>query len=233
MTGTFINVATVLAGGTLGTLLGDRIPRRIRDTLLNAIGVFTIIIGIDMALGLDNPLVLLVSLVLGGAIGEVLQLEERVTAAAQRCEAWLAVRTGRAKIGDVTRGLVTASLVFCAGPMTILGSIQDGLTGNYTTLAVKAVLDGVTSVAFASALGVGVPLAAAVVLLVQGSLSLGASLLKPLLTANVVAQISAVGGILIVAIGLGILELKRMRVLNLLPALLLAPVLSLLIAGPR
>lgn len=232
MTGTIINVLAVAGGGMLGLVLGDRIPARVRSTLLHAIGVFTLLLGADMSLGSQSPITVLLSLVLGGATGEALRLEERLRAWSERGEAWLASRARSAAGSDIGRGLITASLVFCAGPMTILGSLQDGLTGDYTTLAVKSVMDGVTSMAFASALGAGVPAAAAVVLLVQGSLSLSAAALKPLLTAGVVAEVSATGGALIVAIGLGILNVVQIKTVNLLPALAFAPLLSHLLPLP-
>jgi hypothetical protein len=207
-----------------------------RRTLIQAIGLTTLVIGFQRALLADNILILLGSVALGTVVGELLGIEahlERLGDFAQR----VLVHSPEARPhpnplpdgeGAVSRGFVTASLIFCVGPMTILGSFEDGLTGAYQTLAVKATLDGVMATLLASSLGWGVLLAAGTVLLYQGALTLGAGLLRPLLSDAMIAEMTAAGGLLIVGIGLNILEVARIRVGNILPALIVAPALAAL-----
>jgi uncharacterized protein len=240
MAGTLLNVVTIVVGAAAGVALGDRLPERVRRTVMDVLGLFTVVFGV--ANGLDafgRPLagvvgraavpVVLGSAVAGGVIGEALQLEDRLEGMGRRVRAgW---GRGRAAGGRVERGVdgrfvegfVVASLVFCVGPLTVLGAIRDGLRGDYELLAVKSLLDGFASLAFASALGAGVGFAALPVLVVQGAVSLAAARLEPILTAPAVAAMNAVGGLLVVGIGLRLLDLHRVRVTNLLPALLLAP----------
>jgi len=224
LTGTILNVLAILLGGTLGSLLGDRLPPRLRETVVQGMGLVVLVVGMDMALGTENVLVVLGSIVAGGILGEWWQLEGRLESLAR----WVEARAARIPLlarGDFTRGLVSASLLFCIGPMTILGSMEDGLRGDYSLLAIKSVLDGFTALAFAAALGMGVTFSALAVLLVQGSLTLGASVLEGALTEPMIAELTATGGVLMLGLGLLMLEIRRIRVANLLPALVLAPVL--------
>ena len=227
MTGTLLNVVTVLLGATLGTLLGTRFPVRVRETVMGALGIMTIVLGLTMAIS-GNALIVLASLLLGGVIGEFIRIDDRLNALGGTLERRLE-RQGTA--GNFTKGFVTASLVFCVGPLTILGSIQDGLLGDYRLLAIKSLLDGFAGLAFASTLGIGVAFAALTVLIFQGSLSLAAMFVGSALgsvskdTAWVV-QLTATGGALMVGIGLLLLDLKRLRVANYLPAILLAPLIQ-------
>ncbi|GBD08435.1 putative membrane protein YdfK [Candidatus Thermoflexus japonica] len=223
MVGTLINVATVVVGSGAGMLVGSRLPERVRQTVLHGLGLMTMVIGMSMALQTQNPLRMLAALLLGGVIGEGLGLEERL----QDLGRWLETRiSGNSREGSAfVKGFVTASLVFCVGPMTILGSIQDGLTGNYTLLAIKATLDGFASLAFSASLGIGVMFAALTVLIYQGSLTLGAGLVKALLTEAMITEMTAVGGAMILGIGLLLLDIKRVRVASFLPGLLIAPLL--------
>jgi hypothetical protein len=178
----------------------------------------TIAIGIKMALETKNVLIVLGSLLLGGIFGEFLKID----AALHRFAHWA---EGKLKVNESTfaEGFITASLVFCVGPMTIMGSIQDGVSGDYKLLAIKSVLDGFAALAFASTLGWGVAFAAVTVFLYQGSLTLGASFASSFLSNPMIAEMTAAGGVLIFAIGLELLELKKIRVANLLPALFIAP----------
>jgi uncharacterized membrane protein YqgA involved in biofilm formation len=211
----------------------------------------TLAIGVQQVVPAENPLILLASVVLGGIIGELLRIEHGLERLGDLAQAAFD-RAGRepearanapgfasedaaepsvapvATASQVSRGFVTASLIFCVGPMTILGSFQDGLTGAYQTLALKATLDGFTAALLASTLGWGVLLSAATVLLYQGALTLGAALLRGVLTDPMIAAMTATGGLLIVGIGLNILEIARIRVGSMLPALVVAPVLTAL-----
>lgn len=261
-----MNVGTVLAGGAIGSFVGTRFSAGLRRTLMQAVGLTTLVIGLQRVLPAENVLLILASVALGGAVGEILRIESGLARigelAQQAVERWgpqhapLAQREGRfspvasgearaaergpagggrdiqGAAAPVAQGFVTASLIFCVGPMTILGSFEDGLTGAYQTLALKATLDGITAALLASTLGWGVLLASGTVLVYQGALTLGASLLRGLLTEPMIAQMTAAGGLLILGIGFNILELTRIRVGNLLPALVIAPAL-VAFSGPR
>jgi len=239
-TGTVINVFTVLVGGTLGTLLGNRLPERMRETIMHALGLLTIVIGLQLSFETENVLIILGSLLLGGLLGELLRIENGI----DRVGRWLERRTsgeGLSKAEAAPGGsptstttfshaFLTASLVFCVGPMTILGSIQDGLTGDYTLLAIKSTMDGFASLAFASTLGPGVISSALTVLVYQGALTLGAGWADAVLTDPMVAEMTATGGVLMLALGLGLLQIKKIRVGNLLPAIAIAPLIVAVIA---
>jgi uncharacterized protein len=228
VTGTLINAAAVLAGTAVGTLLGGRLPERIRETVIHGLGMFTIVLGVSQALEAFRPpltdvtrgavLVVLGSLLVGGVVGELLRIERGLDRAGEALKA----RFGRGQ-ARFTEGFVVASLVFCVGPLTILGSIQDGLTGDYQLLAIKSLLDGFAALAFASALGWGVGFSVITILVYQGALSLSASALAGVFSDAMIAAMSAVGGILILGIGLRLLALREVRVANMLPALVLAP----------
>lgn len=250
MIGTLLNVSTVLVGGSIGAVVGERLPEKVRQTVMQAIGLMTLLIGLQMALGTRSAIIVLGSVVLGAVVGEVIRIDDGLTAFGDWVERTVYGLTStqssvhspqssndgavpaQAEEGDVrngslfSKGFVTASLIFCVGPMTILGSFQDGLTGVYSTLAVKSVLDGFTALALASSLGWGVVFSSGIVLLYQGALTFGATWAKPFLSDPVVAEMTAAGGLLIVGIGLNILGIVRIRVANMLPALVFAPVLT-------
>jgi uncharacterized protein len=225
--GTLINVVAVILGGTLGTLLGGRLPERVRETVMHGLGLMTMLIGLQMALTTHNLLIVLASILVGGILGEMLNIQAGLDVAGQKLEERFS-RGGEA--GKFTRGFVTASLIFCVGPLAILGSIQDGLLGDFNLLAVKSTLDGFAGLAFASTLGIGVAFAALPVLIYQGGIGLLARLLGSTLGSVTrdtpwVIEMTATGGVLIMGISLLILELKRVRVANLLPAVIIAPLI--------
>src|SRR3954468_11411561 len=228
LAGTLLNALAVLIGATIGMLVGSRMPQRILQTLTDGLGLFTLAIAFALALQLlmdrtapaGTDLIVLASLLVGGAIGELLHLTERVEGLGD----WFQHRLAR---GDqpsrISEAFVTASLVFCVGPLTILGSIQNGLTGDLQLLAVKSVLDGFASVAFAAALGAGVCLSILTVLIVQGGLAAMAYLFGANLDPVAISAASAVGGVILLGVGFRLLEVKRIRVVSFLPALVLAP----------
>lgn len=218
--GTAINVVAVLLGGGVGTLVGARLPEGMRETAMRAIGIVTLLIGVSNFLGFDNPLVPLVSVIGGLVIGEALGIDE----ALKRFGDYLQKRFSKGE-SPVSRAFVTTSLVFCVGPLTVLGSLEDGLTGDYSLLALKSALDFIASLSFASVLGWGVLLSAGTVLVVQGALTLSAGLLEGIVTGPMIEATTATGGILILGLGLVLLELRDVRVANMLPGLLLAPLL--------
>lgn len=229
MTGTLLNIGTVLLGTCVGALLGDRLPARVRQTVIYALGLVTLLVGADAGLAAFRPplsdltrasvVIILGSVITGGIIGEFLRIEDAIT----RLGDALKARFGRGQ-ARFTEGFVIASLVFCVGPLTILGSIQDGLSGDYQLLAIKSLLDGFAALSFASALGWGVGFSALTILVYQGGLSLAAGLASGFFSESVIAAMTAAGGVLIIGIGFRLLDLRAIRVANLLPALLFAPV---------
>ncbi|MBI5035224.1 MAG: DUF554 domain-containing protein [Chloroflexi bacterium] len=231
MTGTILNVITVILGGTLGTFLGSRLPTKMRETIMQGLGLMTLVIGAQMAMSSKNILIVLGSILFGGIIGEWIGIQAYLDSIGKKLEERFA-RGGES--GKFTRGFVTASLIFCIGPMTILGSIQDGLIGDYNLLAIKSTLDGFAALAFASTLGIGVAFAALTVFISQGSLSLAAMLMGSALGSVSretpwVIEMTATGGVLVMGIGLLLLELKQVRVGNLLPAIFIAPLIVLVL----
>src|SRR5687768_4933333 len=222
MTGTFLNIATVLLGGILGLIFGARIPDHLKATVISGLGLFTMAMGLQMFLNTENPLIVLGSLLIGTLLGEWWKIEDGLQNFGKFLEQRFS-REGRNDSNKFVRGFLTASLLFCVGPLTILGSIQNGLTGDYQLLAIKSLLDGFAAMAFASALGWGVGFSVITILVYQGGLSLLASSVEDVFTPEVVAAMTAAGGLMILAIGLRLLELRKIRVGNLLPALVLAP----------
>ncbi len=228
--GTILNVATVLIGASLGARLGSRLPARLRETVMHGLGLFTIIMGIHLTFESQNLLVVLGSVLLGGILGEWWQIDKRL----EQLGGWLEARfAGGRNDADATarfiRGFVSASLVFCIGPMTVVGSIQDGLGQGIDLLAVKSVLDGFAGLAFASTLGLGVVFAGLTVAIYQGGLTLLAVQASALLTEAMIGEMSATGGLLIAGIGLLLLEIKEIRLANFLPALAIAPAIVALL----
>ena len=221
--GTALNTGTVIAGTTIGLTLGRVIPDSLQRSIRIAIGLFTVVYGLQMTLKTRNPLVLLVSVLIGVLIGELL----RIDAGLQALGGWAERRISRqGESGRVSLAFITTSLIFCVGPLTVLGSFFDGTRGDTTLLATKSVLDGVTSIVFAATLGWGVYLSAGTVLVVQGILTAIAFLIHAGLTDVETAELTAAGGIAVLGIGVNILELKAIKVANFLPALVVAPLLA-------
>lgn len=225
MIGTILNVFTVLIGGTIGTLLGNRFPTRLQETIFAALGLFTFAIALDSALMTRNSLIVLASLLIGALIGEGLQIERRLESFGRRLQQTLSRGRSGGDSALFVEAFVTASLVFCVGPLTILGSIEDGLMGDYTKLAVKALMDGFAAMAFATTLGPGVMASVIVIFLFQGGISLLAGLGANVFTEPMIIELSATGGVVLMAIALRLLDLKQIRAANLLPAIFVAPTL--------
>ena len=219
--GTLVNVAAVLIGSGVGLAIGGRLPERMQRIITTGLGLSTLLIGVQMALKAQNILVVIASMVLGGVLGEWAGIERGLERAGERLKAW-----ARAGSGTFVTGFVTASLLFCVGPMTIVGSIQEGTSGNPEVIYAKSMLDGAASVAFASSLGVGVSFAAVTVFVVQGALTLLGAQLAFLLRPELLNELTAAGGLLILAISLLLLDVKRFPVANLLPALVVVVALT-------
>lgn len=228
MTGTFINIGTVVVGTALGAAAGGRFPVRVQQRVLAGLGMITLVIGVDLALawgreGTDTqtPLFVLGGILIGGIVGELLRIEERLTALGDAVQGALSTH----EHSTVSEGFVTASLLFCVGSLAVVGSIQDGLTGDSSTLATKAVLDGFAAIALASTLGWGVGLSAVSILLYQGAITLGAGALEEVLVGETLQVLISAGGITIIGIALKMLDVTDVKVGNFLPALIIAPLL--------
>ena len=228
LTGTLLNVATVLIGTLIGLVLGSRISERMQSSLTTGLGLFTALFGLSMGLRIftdpaaqpGDDLAVLGAVLVGVAVGELLRLHDGL----ESLGAWFQRRlAGGDRPSRIAEGFVTASLVFCVGPLTILGSIANGLTGDVQLLAIKSLLDGVASVAFAATLGAGVALSALTVLIVQGGIAAAAFLLRDVMDASTILAITAAGGVILLGVALRLLELKPVRVASFLPALVLAP----------
>jgi uncharacterized membrane protein YqgA involved in biofilm formation len=225
MTGTLLNIATVLIGGVIGLVFGARIPDKLKETVIAGMGLFTAAMGLQMFLNTENPLIVLGSLLIGTLLGEWWRIEDGLQNLGKFLEQRFS-KEGEDGSNKFVRGFLTASLLFCVGPMTILGSIQDGLTGDYNLLAVKSVLDGFASMAFASTLGVGVLFSTIIILVYQGGVSLLAAQLDALVTPSMMNELTATGGVILLGLALSsLLEIKKIRVGNMLPALAIAPVI--------
>lgn len=215
LTGVLINAAAVAAGGVLGTSGGRFMPEKMKQTVLAATGLVSIGIGISGAIGSSNQLIPILSLVIGSVIGELLHIEDSVTRAGD----WLQKRFG--KSGSITEGFVTGSLVFAVGAMAVMGSLESGLKNDHTILMTKSVIDMAGSVAFAGSLGIGVAFSVLSILVLEGTVTLLASLLTGILTDAVITEISVTGSLIIIGVGLNVLGLTKLRIMNMTPALLL------------
>lgn len=229
LTGTLLNVATVLAGTMIGLLVGRRMSPRMQESLTIGLGLFTMLIALSLGLRIltdpaarpGDDLAVLAAVLVGVVIGELLRIHDGL----EWLGGWFQRRLGSdERPSRIAEGFVTASLVFCVGPLTILGSLENGLTGDVRLLAIKSLLDGVASIAFAAALGPGVALAALTVLVVQGTIAGAAFLVRDVMDPATVLAIGAAGGIILLGVALRLLELKAVRVANFLPALVLAPI---------
>lgn len=240
--GTLINLVAVAVGGGIGLFAGDRLPERVRRTIMQGLGLVTLAVGIvgleplyDPDAGLRRFVVLIVGIILGGLAGEALQLEDRLEGLAARLQERWSRRSGtRGDSGQdeeireyrFVEGFVVASTVFCAGPLTVLGSIEDGLGISVRSLAIKSSLDFFAAIGFASVYGIGVLGSLLTILVYQGGLTLAASLIEPLMTAEVIAQLGAVGSLLVLGIGLRLLDIARVRIVSLMPALIIGPAIA-------
>ena len=227
--GTAINVATIVTGTAAGLLIGPRIPERIRTTLLQGLGLVVLAIGLSQVVASDNIVIPLVAIVAGTIIGEVLRLEDRLDALGDRLRRRVE-RNVAPGHSTFVEGFVAATLLFCVGPMAILGSINDGLRGDISLLTVKSALDGLVSTLFAATLGWGVGFSALPVAGYQGAMTLLAGSAERALTDRMVLETTAAGGVMIMAIAVRLLEIKQIRVGSMLPALVVAPMLVSLFA---
>lgn len=221
MIGTFINTATVLIGTGVGLTARRFLKPRLRETTMQIIGLMTLMIGVQMSLDEKNPLLPLASLLIGAILGEGLDLEGKLDALGNTLQR----RFSSEGSSTFSQAFVSTSILFCVGPMTIMGCIQDGLSGNYSLLLVKSLLDGVSAAFFTAALGWGVLFSAVTVLVVQGTLTLGAGWIGAVLTEGMKNVMFATGGLMMLGLGIRLLNLRQVPVANFLPALIVAPIL--------
>jgi hypothetical protein len=219
--GTLVNVAAIIAGGLAGLVLHDRLPARVKSIVFQGLGLCVLVIGMQMALTMREPLIVIFSVLLGGITGAALRLEQGF----ERLGDWLKARV-KSKNAAFTDGMVTASLIYCIGSLAILGAFDEGLRGDPTILFTKSMLDGFASIALAASYGLGVLFSAIPVFVYQYSLTLLAASAQDLFTQTMIAQLTATGGVLILGIGINLLELKRIPLSNLLPALVYAVLLT-------
>ncbi len=234
LTGTIINTATVIIGSLIGILIGHKINANAQKTVLHGLGLVTLVVAISNAITTQNILIPLFAIIIGAILGEWMQLEERLHRLGQLLERKFGQRLGEKNEGRLVQAFVTASLVYCVGPLTIMGAVNDGLVNNYEFLLLKAVLDGFASIAFAASLGPGVILSAITIFLFQGGLALAAMLFGGALggvsAANpAIIEMTATGGIVLLSIAFILLDIKRLRAANFLPAIFLAPAFVLLL----
>jgi len=224
--GTLVNAGAIVLGGFLGLIFGQALSDKMKTTLLQGIGLAVLLIGGSMAIKTENALVVISSLVIGGALGAWWDIEEQL----QRFGSWLETKLARnGQKGQFTNAFVTTSLIYCVGAMAIMGALEAGLHQNYDILFAKAMLDGISALVFASSMGIGVLASAIPVLIYQGLITLSAGLLQGVLSPEVITEMSATGGLLIIGVGLKILEIKEIKVGNLLPAIFVAIPVTLLL----
>lgn len=232
--GTAINVVTIVAGTGVGLLVGQRIPERARTTVLQGVGLVTLALGLSQAIRTENVVFPLVAIVAGGLLGELVRIEDRLEFLGERIRRRVEPSAHQTEAetqpNTFVEGFVAASLLFCVGPLAILGSIADGLEGDLGLLVVKAALDGLVSVIFAATLGWGVGFSALPVLVYQGLLTIAAGGADAVLTDRMIVEGTATGGIMVMGIALRLLDIKAVRVGSLLPGLVLAPLLVALFA---
>lgn len=225
MTGTIINVIAIIGGSILGLLFGARLSDQLKSTIISGLGLFLVAMGLQMFLKTENSLIVLGALLFGALLGEWWRIEDGLHRLGQFLESKFSREEDNGSSRFV-RGFMTASLLFCIGPVAILGSIQNGLSGDYNLLVVKSVIDGFASIAFASTLGIGVAFSSLIIFVYQGGISLMAAQLNAVVTTSMMNELTATGGILLIGIGISnLLELKKIRMGNMLPALLIAPLI--------
>ncbi|MBR5437547.1 MAG: DUF554 domain-containing protein [Clostridia bacterium] len=221
MTGVLINVCTVIIGSTVGLLFKKSISKKYSDAVMTGIGLCVVLIGISGMLKGENVLVSIISMVIGALIGTGLDIDGRLNGIGDKLSSKIKSKDGEKN--SVAEGFVTASLVFCIGAMTILGSLEAGLKGDHTTLITKSILDLFSSMMLSASLGIGVIFAAAFVFVFQGGIVLLAGVLEPILNSAAVAEITCVGSLMIMALGLNLAGISKIKVANYFPALILAP----------
>jgi len=222
MLGTIYNAAAILLGTLLGVTIGRRLPYKVKDMVSQSISLIVVLIGLQMAITASNIIMIMISLVIGSMIGQALEIEERFARIIDRMTKKILPQ------GNLQEGFITATLIFCVGPMAVTGALTSGLLGNHEVLITKSILDGTTSAVLASGVGAGVGLAAIPVFLYQGTITLMANFMQEVLSQSLIQELTATGGLLITGIGLNLLGVTRLPVGNMLPALVIIVLLLLI-----
>lgn len=217
MLGTVVNIAAVIVGSTVGLILKNRLPDKLTNIVFQGIGLVTVFFGLAMALRSQNWVILILSVVSGALLGQLLNLDLRMNRVGEKLKQWLKINSKR-----FTEGLVTAFLLFCMGSLTVLGALEEGMNENAELLLAKSVMDGFSSVALSAAMGIGVMFSVIPMLIYQGGITLFAGSLQHIFSEPLIMEITAAGGIILLGMGINILEIKKIQVLNLLPALIMA-----------
>lgn len=230
MLGTLINFGAIIIGGLIGMILGGRISERIKNSIISGLGIFTLLYSISLFIKTNNSLIVLGSILIGVLIGEWLHIQEGV----EKMGVWLEARFSNSdelsERNKFIRGFLTTTLVFCIGPMAIMGALEDGISGNIQTLVIKSVMDGFAALAFASTLGVGVVFSSVMVLVYQGAISLLATQIQGVMTEAMILELTATGGVVLAGIAISnLLELRKIRTASYIPALLIAPIIVYII----
>ena len=228
MLAVFINCATVIVGSLIGLLVGKHLKESFKEIVFACSGLITLVMGIQMAMQSSNFLVLLLALLIGGALGYLLKIEDRVLSLGDKLGKMTGNKDAQTGTQNFAKGFLTASVLFCSGAMSVVGSIQAGTTGEMTTILIKSVMDGCMAVVFASVYGIGVMFSFLFILLYQGFFTLAGGWLEPLLGAVGINELSAEGGVLLLMIGFGLLKIREFKTANFLPALVFAPVFGIL-----
>lgn len=223
MLGTIVNSLTIVIGSFIGLFVKGKINQKVSETVMNGLALCVIYIGISGALKGNNTIVMIISIAIGGFIGEIIDIDKKLENLGQRIEKRFNKNGGNI---SVAQGFVTSTLLFCVGAMAIVGSLESGLNNNHNTLFAKSLLDGISSIIFTSTLGIGVMLSAVVVFIYQGSIALAAGFLSNFLSEVAINNMNAVGSLLIIGLGLNILGVTKIKVSNLLPAVIIAVILS-------
>ncbi len=225
MTGTLVNVVAVITGSAIGLLLKKGIPQRFSDSVMKAVALCVIYIGIDGCLKGENTLIAIISMAVGALIGELLKLDDGLNSLGEKLESKMSKGDSGEK--NIARGFVTASLLFCVGAMTIVGSLESGISGNHEILFSKSLLDFISSIIFSASMGIGVMLSAVFVFVYQGAITVLAQFIGPYLSDGVIAEMTCTGSILIIALGLNMLGITKLKVMNYIPAVFLPIILCL------
>ncbi len=222
MIGTILNCIAIIFGCVLGLILKDRFPNRISNILIQGIGLISLTLGIQMAIKANDVLMIILSLVMGGIIGETVDIEKRLDNIGVKIKSIFKHVKGKE---NFTEGFITTSLLYCVGSMAVMGAIEEGISGNPHILIAKSALDGISSIIFSASLGIGVLFSTIPVFLYQGAITKIAHLVKNWVTTDIITEMTAVGGILIIGLSLDILEIKKIKIANLLPSLLIIIIL--------
>ena len=225
MTGTIINCIAIIVGCIFGLILKEHFPKRMSAILFQGIGLVTLILGIQMAIRAKDILLIIFSLVIGGILGETIDIEKRLDYAGEKIKSLFKQVKGNEYF---TEGFITTSLLYCVGSMAVMGAIEEGISGSPNILMAKSALDGISSIILSASLGVGVLFSTIPVFIYQGTITKVAFLIKDWITADIINEMTAVGGILIIGLSLGILEVKKIKIANLLPSLLIITILIFL-----